>query len=318
MKTFLLDALNKIRRFDESLDIKTVLCNKPWVAFDDDLSRHSYIFKEDGGLVITTQGKGRETTWEYLPANKTVKFKDADGVVELYHPTVFDGNLLVLNLDTTDEYAILLNENAVFKPQKLEDIIVYLKQFDKKSEGPYYIKATSSVPVKPDTRPAIHFAEDIFTPAERDGEKFYVNRENRYAFSSVEHEFAKAILVKDREDKYLFFFNDSLENVHSSYDKPLWNEYWDGLVLDGIQLKISSNRFLFYQEKWYKCVPVREGYYKIEGEEGIVFFQDDRERLIKVQESDIKDLNDADTGFIIGLSIVAVLFFIVIIVAIAS
>ena len=323
MKTYLLDALNKIRRFDESLDIKTILCNKPWVAFDDEQQRRLYIFKEDGGLVITSQGKGRETNWEYLSANKTLKFKDADNVVELYHPIVFDNSLLVLNLDTTGEYAFLVNEDTVFKPTKLEDILFHIKEFDKTSGDSTVIsKPTVTIPSKPliesDDRPTISFAGDVFSPAQRDGKLFYVNQDKRYAFSSVEHIFDKAILVTDNDGDYLFYYNDTLENVMSSATKPEWIEYWDGLILDGI---ILNKDFLFYKGKWFKCVSISDGYYKIEEEDVIEYFQFDKKNLIKVPVSQIgKIRNNADNDgcFIIGMALFVALFVVIVVIVCAG
>lgn len=319
MKTYLLDALNKIKRFDESLDIKTVLCNKPWVAFDVEQQKRLYIFKEDGGLVITSQGKGRETNWEYLSANRTLKFKDADNVVELYHPTVFDDSVLVLNLDTTDEYAFLVNEDAMFKPTKLEDIIIHVKELDKAGgDSIASSKAAASISTKPlresDDRQPISFAGDVFSPAQRDGQLFYVNQEKRYAFSSVEHIFDKAILVKDNDGNYLFYYNDSFNNAFSTPEKPTWIEYWDGLILDGI---ILNKDFLFYNGKWFRCGFIIEGYYKIEGEDVIEYFQFDKKSLIKVPERKIEELRKKadDDGCAIGMVIFAVLFLLFLIIS---
>ena len=313
MKTYLLDALNKIRRFDESLDIKTILCNKPWVAFDDEQQRRLYIFKEDGGLVITSQGKGRETNWEYLSANKTLKFKDTDNVVALYHPIVFDNSLLVLNLDTTDEYAFLVNEDAVFKPTKLEDIIIHVKELDKIG-GDFTVPIPSKPLKESDDRPTISFAGNVFYPAQRDGKLFYVNQEKRYAFTSVEHVFDKALLVKDNDGDYLFYYNDTLENAFSSADKPEWYEYWDGLILDGI---LFNKGFLFYKGKWFKCGFVYEGYYKIEEEDKIEYFQFDKKHLIKVPKSKIDELlnNEGVDVLIIGMTIIFAIVIVTLIIA---
>lgn len=34
MKTFLFDTFNKYKRFSESLDVETILCNKTWFVFN--------------------------------------------------------------------------------------------------------------------------------------------------------------------------------------------------------------------------------------------------------------------------------------------
>ena len=330
MKTFLLDALNKIRRFDESLDIKTVLCNKPWLAFDESDSKTLYIFKEDGGLVITSQGKGRETCWEYLSANKTIKFKDLDNTVELYHPTVFDDSLLVLNLDSTNEYAMLLNENAVFKPRKLEDIILHIRKLDDTTPSPKPIPTRTSSEYNPskekkagDSRKEIQFAGEVFSPAEKDGKKFYVNQDHRYAFTSIDHVFMKAILARKEDGYHLFYYNDSFENVYRTYYKPTWTEYWDGLVLDGILL---DQRFIYRNGVWSSCSHVLDGYYKIDGNdnESTEYFKIDGEHLISATKEEIekrkkeKEAEEKNNNAVwIGFVLVVAFFFVIAIICAA-
>lgn len=46
MKTYLLDILNKYNRFSENLDVKTILCNKSWLVFNDTGNKELYIFQE--------------------------------------------------------------------------------------------------------------------------------------------------------------------------------------------------------------------------------------------------------------------------------
>ena len=329
MKTYLLDVLNKIKRFDETLDIKTVLCNKPWVVFDETDSRQSYIFKEDGGLVITSQGKGRETSWEYLSANKTVKFKEADNSVELYHPTCFDESLLVLNLDGTEEYAVLLNLNVVRKPLTLDEIIVHINELESnENPGPTPQPAkvlpakTPSKQKAQDDREPVIFAGETFFPAERDGKRFYVNREQRYAFSTVEHIFDKAVLVRNKELDYLFYYNDSLENVYKTMEKPTWKEYWDGKVLDGIFL---GRRFLYRDGEWFKCSYVYEGCYKIEKNDGEPneYFGDAGDHLFVITQEKVdtqkKEQEDEEkTVKYILISVVVIIIVIIIIAALLN
>lgn len=53
MKTYLLDILNKYNRFSESLDVKNILCNKSWLAFNDTGDKELYIFQENGSLIVS-------------------------------------------------------------------------------------------------------------------------------------------------------------------------------------------------------------------------------------------------------------------------
>ena len=45
MKTYLLETLNRYKRFSESLDAKAVLSNKAWVVFNDEGEKQVYIFQ---------------------------------------------------------------------------------------------------------------------------------------------------------------------------------------------------------------------------------------------------------------------------------
>ena len=35
MKTYILDSINRLKRYGENLDVKTILCNKSWQIFND-------------------------------------------------------------------------------------------------------------------------------------------------------------------------------------------------------------------------------------------------------------------------------------------
>lgn len=57
MKTYLLDVLNKFQRFSENLDVKTILCNKAWLIFNDSEDKEVYIFQDDGTLLVSVNGE---------------------------------------------------------------------------------------------------------------------------------------------------------------------------------------------------------------------------------------------------------------------
>lgn len=128
MKTYLLETLNRYKRFSESLDAKAVLSNKAWVVFNDEGEKQVYIFLEDGTVLITTNGIGSVKTWKYIPANKSILI-NGDGNRFVMLRTVFvDENILAFQLDGTDRYAFMIDENnkALFAPKTLEELNVYL------------------------------------------------------------------------------------------------------------------------------------------------------------------------------------------------
>ena len=128
MKTYLLETLNRYKRFSESLDAKAVLSNKAWVVFNDEGEKQVYIFHEDGTVLITTNGIGSVKTWKYIPANKSILI-NGDGNRFVMLSTAFvDENILAFQLDGTDRYAFMIDENnkALFAPKTLEELNIYL------------------------------------------------------------------------------------------------------------------------------------------------------------------------------------------------
>jgi hypothetical protein len=128
MKTFLFDTFNRYKRFSESLDVKTVLCNKTWFVFNNSGEREIYIFQENGKLKISLNGKVTHATWEYIPANKSLIISGNEQSY-MVHATYVDNILFALQIDGAKEYAFLIDENNKynFLPQSYNDIKRYFQ-----------------------------------------------------------------------------------------------------------------------------------------------------------------------------------------------
>ena len=128
MKTYLLETLNRYKKFSESLDAKAVLSNKAWVVFNDEGEKQVYIFQEDGTVLITTNGIGSVKTWKYIPANKSILINGDGNRFVMLRTAFVDKNILAFQLDGTDRYAFMIDENnkALFAPKTLEELNVYL------------------------------------------------------------------------------------------------------------------------------------------------------------------------------------------------
>ena len=128
MKTYLFETLNRYKRFSESLDAKAVLSNKAWVVFNDEGEKQVYIFQEDGTVLITTNGIGSVKTWKYIPANKSILINGEDNSFVMLRTAFVDENILAFQLDGTDRYAFMIDENnkALFAPKTLEELNTYL------------------------------------------------------------------------------------------------------------------------------------------------------------------------------------------------
>ena len=128
MKTYLLETLNRYKRFSESLDAKAVLSNKVWIVFNDEGEKQVYIFQEDGTVLITTNGIGSVKTWKYIPANKSILINGDGNRFVMLRTAFVDENILAFQLDGTDRYAFMIDENnkALFAPKTLEELNIYL------------------------------------------------------------------------------------------------------------------------------------------------------------------------------------------------
>ncbi|MFE3849452.1 hypothetical protein ACFX5D_15950 [Flavobacterium sp. LB3P45] len=110
MKTFLLDIFPKIERFSEKLDNLTLLTNQHWVSIDEILSNKTvYIFRSTNELLVSTNGKVEKAKWEYLGNKSLLIDKRSDSY--LFKHGFFDENVLALKVDSSEEYAIFVNEN---------------------------------------------------------------------------------------------------------------------------------------------------------------------------------------------------------------
>lgn len=128
MKTYLFETLNRYKRFSESLDAKVVLSNKAWIVFNDEGEKQVYIFQEDGTVLITTNGIGSVKTWKYIPANRSILINGDGNRFVMLRTAFVDENILAFQLDGTDRYAFMIDENnkALFAPKTLEELNTYL------------------------------------------------------------------------------------------------------------------------------------------------------------------------------------------------
>jgi len=110
MKTYLFDTFNRYKRFSEELDAKTILCNKSWWVFNDSGEKEVYIFNTDGTLIIAVSGKVTNATWQYIPANKSLIIS-GNNQSYMVHPAFYDNMIFALQVDGTNEYAFLIDEN---------------------------------------------------------------------------------------------------------------------------------------------------------------------------------------------------------------
>ena len=129
MKTYLLDALNKFQRFSENLDVKTILCNKAWLIFNDSGDKEVYIFQEDGTLLVSVNGEVSNAAWQYVSANKSLIIS-SDGHSYMFRPSFMDDVIFALQQDGTNKFAFMIHEeqSKYFHPKSLAELNAYLEE----------------------------------------------------------------------------------------------------------------------------------------------------------------------------------------------
>ena len=128
MKTYVFDTFNRYKRLSEAFDIKTILCNKPWWVFNDTGEKEVYIFEEDNNLIISVNGVVTKASWRYIAANKSIMI-DSSGSTVMLRPAFVDLKILTLQLDGTENYAFLIDENnkELFNPKTLSEFESYFE-----------------------------------------------------------------------------------------------------------------------------------------------------------------------------------------------
>jgi hypothetical protein len=110
MKTFFSDLFPKLQRFSQKLDNLTLLTNQHWVSIDNIIANKTvYIFRSNNELLVSTNGKVEKAKWEYI-GNKSLLIDKSDKSY-LFKHGFFDENILALKVDSSDEYAVFVNEN---------------------------------------------------------------------------------------------------------------------------------------------------------------------------------------------------------------
>ena len=87
-----------------------MLTNQHWVIIDNiDQTKAVYIFRSNGDLLISVNGKVDKGSWAYL-GNNSLLIEKSDGRY-LFKHGFFDENVLALKVDSSNEYVVMVNEN---------------------------------------------------------------------------------------------------------------------------------------------------------------------------------------------------------------
>lgn len=130
MKSFIFDnIIKKVKKYSENLDVKNILCEKPWIVFNDTGEKEVFIFRTDGSVLVTKNGEGVISTWEWIPTNKSLMINkiDQEKSIVILRPAFVNNTILALQLDGTEKYTFLIDENnkEKFAPKTLTELKQY-------------------------------------------------------------------------------------------------------------------------------------------------------------------------------------------------
>lgn len=114
MKAYLLDVFSEYKRFSQGLDVKAIICNRPWYIFNEAGEKEVLIFQKDGSIIVSNNGIVSEGTWKYIPANTSLIITTSEASLML-HPIYTDNNIIAMNLDGSEEVLLLIDENKIQK-----------------------------------------------------------------------------------------------------------------------------------------------------------------------------------------------------------
>lgn len=129
MKAYILNFLNRYKKYSENLDVKTAICNKSWWVFNDGGEKELYIFQEDNTLLISLSGRVTKGTWEYVSANRSLIIT-AQNESYMLHVAFMDNVLFAMQVDGTQKYSFMIDENnrTSFKPRTLNELQCYFEE----------------------------------------------------------------------------------------------------------------------------------------------------------------------------------------------
>lgn len=126
MKTYLINLPKSLNLISEKLDAKSILCNKPWLVFNDEGYKQVLIFQKDGSLIVSNNGEVVNSKWSYITANKSLLITIAEKTY-MFHPAFLDKVIFALKQDGKEEYLFMIDENNIllFQPKSLEELDKY-------------------------------------------------------------------------------------------------------------------------------------------------------------------------------------------------
>ena len=127
MKTYFINTIKSIAANSQSLDLTSTLKSQEWVVFnDDDSFVEKFLFIDNEKLLVSVNGKSSYSKWQYIKVNSSLVIDDEKSKY-LLKVVVCNKDIVVLNVDSTNDYSFLINsKSSVLQNPTYVDIQWYL------------------------------------------------------------------------------------------------------------------------------------------------------------------------------------------------
>lgn len=126
MKTYLINTLKNISTINRSLDFVSTIKISEWIIFNEDKTNiEKFLFVDDENIYASVNGKTSYLKWKYIKVNASLVIDD-DINKYLFKVVVCNEDIIVLNIDSTNNYSFLINSKSSLKDETYENIQWYL------------------------------------------------------------------------------------------------------------------------------------------------------------------------------------------------
>lgn len=140
MKSYIHNLKSRLVDWKQTNDACSALCGKSWVVFNSEGDKDTYIFKQNGNLLISHNGDLVDANWEFVPENKNIIIRTRQAKL-LLKPGFADENLLALQKEGTNQVSFLISEQMIERLKLLS-----LQLIDLYIESPsQYIKSANNI-----------------------------------------------------------------------------------------------------------------------------------------------------------------------------
>lgn len=127
MKTYLINSIKQVSVNSQSWDTISTLKAQEWIVYNEDISQvEKFLFIDDKKLLVSVNGKSSYSKWEYIKVNSSLIIDDEINKY-LLKIVVCNKDIIVLNVDSTNDYSFLINsKSSVLRNPTYADIQWYL------------------------------------------------------------------------------------------------------------------------------------------------------------------------------------------------